>query len=140
MEKSRPLWDNPLQFVFACISYAVGLGNVWRFPYLCQMYGGGKCGLHFLASLKEEWGKLYVQKYVLHALSTQQGPGQRGGLAFCCCAVCFIVALFYVIFSIGLLPDSCPSIVALFPVSAMKQWKGPCFLKILRQSEKIRST
>uniref|UniRef100_A0A8D0EI81 Transporter n=1 Tax=Strix occidentalis caurina TaxID=311401 RepID=A0A8D0EI81_STROC len=48
MEKSRPLWDNPLQFVFACISYAVGLGNVWRFPYLCQMYGGGKCGLCFL--------------------------------------------------------------------------------------------
>uniref|UniRef100_A0A8C9F256 Transporter n=1 Tax=Pavo cristatus TaxID=9049 RepID=A0A8C9F256_PAVCR len=41
MEKARPLWDNPLQFVFACISYAVGLGNVWRFPYLCQMYGGG---------------------------------------------------------------------------------------------------
>uniref|UniRef100_A0A8C3MND5 Uncharacterized protein n=1 Tax=Geospiza parvula TaxID=87175 RepID=A0A8C3MND5_GEOPR len=71
MEKSRPLWDNPLQFVFACISYAVGLGNVWRFPYLCQMYGGGECGLHFLASL-EEWGKLEVQKYVVHvhALST----------------------------------------------------------------------
>lgn len=42
MEKARPLWDNPLQFVFACISYAVGLGNVWRFPYLCQMHGGGK--------------------------------------------------------------------------------------------------
>ncbi|XP_015267770.1 PREDICTED: sodium- and chloride-dependent transporter XTRP3 isoform X1 [Gekko japonicus] len=41
MEKARPLWDNPFQFVFACISYAVGLGNVWRFPYLCQMYGGG---------------------------------------------------------------------------------------------------
>ena len=45
MEKARPLWANPLQFVFACISYAVGLGNVWRFPYLCQMYGGGECGL-----------------------------------------------------------------------------------------------
>ncbi|XP_003409748.1 sodium- and chloride-dependent transporter XTRP3 isoform X1 [Loxodonta africana] len=41
MEKTRPLWANPLQFVFACISYSVGLGNVWRFPYLCQMYGGG---------------------------------------------------------------------------------------------------
>ncbi|XP_049997389.1 sodium- and chloride-dependent transporter XTRP3 isoform X4 [Alexandromys fortis] len=41
MEKARPQWGNPLQFVFACISYAVGLGNVWRFPYLCQMYGGG---------------------------------------------------------------------------------------------------
>lgn len=43
MEKARPQWGNPLQFVFACISYAVGLGNVWRFPYLCQMYGGGEC-------------------------------------------------------------------------------------------------
>lgn len=42
MEKARPLWANPLQFLFACISYAVGLGNVWRFPYLCQMYGGGE--------------------------------------------------------------------------------------------------
>lgn len=43
MEKTRPLWATPLQFVFACISYAVGLGNVWRFPYLCQMHGGGEC-------------------------------------------------------------------------------------------------
>lgn len=42
------------------------------------------------------------------------------------------VALFYVFFSIRFLPDSCPSIVALFPVSAMEQWEGPCFLKILR--------
>ncbi|KAM5292568.1 sodium- and chloride-dependent transporter XTRP3 isoform 4-T4 [Ctenodactylus gundi] len=41
MEKARPQWGSPLQFVLACVSYAVGLGNVWRFPYLCQLYGGG---------------------------------------------------------------------------------------------------
>ncbi|XP_039930265.1 sodium- and chloride-dependent transporter XTRP3 isoform X2 [Hirundo rustica] len=54
MEKSRPLWDNPLQFVFACISYAVGLGNVWRFPYLCQMYGGGGFLIPYLIMLIAE--------------------------------------------------------------------------------------
>ncbi|XP_026501825.1 sodium- and chloride-dependent transporter XTRP3-like isoform X2 [Terrapene carolina triunguis] len=51
MEKPRPLWDNPLQFIFACISYAVGLGNVWRFPYLCQMYGGGGFLIPYLIML-----------------------------------------------------------------------------------------
>ncbi|XP_014417450.1 sodium- and chloride-dependent transporter XTRP3 isoform X4 [Camelus ferus] len=51
MEKARPLWATPLQFVFACISYAVGLGNVWRFPYLCQMYGGGSFLVPYIVML-----------------------------------------------------------------------------------------
>lgn len=37
----RGSWGNKLEFICAAIGFAVGLGNVWRFPYLCQKNGGG---------------------------------------------------------------------------------------------------
>lgn len=41
MEKKRGSFTDKLGFVLAAAGSAVGLGNLWRFPYLAAKYGGG---------------------------------------------------------------------------------------------------
>lgn len=38
----RGKWANKMEFIFSMAGEIIGLGNVWRFPYLCYRNGGGK--------------------------------------------------------------------------------------------------
>lgn len=48
MEQKRSTFSGRLGFVLAAAGSAVGLGNIWRFPYLAARYGGGMFLLVYL--------------------------------------------------------------------------------------------
>ncbi|XP_066159041.1 sodium-dependent nutrient amino acid transporter 1-like isoform X4 [Euwallacea fornicatus] len=37
----RASWDKPIEFLMSCIAMNVGLGNIWRFPFVAYENGGG---------------------------------------------------------------------------------------------------
>ncbi|XP_041810742.1 sodium-dependent neutral amino acid transporter B(0)AT3-like [Chelmon rostratus] len=100
--EERPKWDNKFQYLLTCIGFAVGLGNIWRFPYLCQIYGGGAFLIPYLIALVFEglpllylelaigqrlrMGSIGVWKSISPAL---------GGVGIASIFVSFLVSLFY---------------------------------------------
>uniref|UniRef100_A0A674N2A5 Transporter n=1 Tax=Takifugu rubripes TaxID=31033 RepID=A0A674N2A5_TAKRU len=99
---ARPKWDNRAQYLLSCIGFAVGLGNIWRFPYLCQIYGGGAFLIPYLIALVfEGLPLLYLELAIGQRLRkgsigvwTSISP-LLGGVGMASMIVSFCVSLFY---------------------------------------------
>ncbi|XP_012686876.2 sodium-dependent neutral amino acid transporter B(0)AT3-like [Clupea harengus] len=98
----RPKWDNKAQYLLTCIGFAVGVGNVWRFPYLCQIYGGGAFLIPYLIALVfEGLPLLYLelaigQRLRLGSIGVWNSISPYlGGVGVSSMMVSFLVSVFY---------------------------------------------
>ena len=60
--KERSSFSGRLGFVLAAAGSAVGLGNIWRFPYLAAKYGGGIFLLVYVVLVAVSYTHLDVYK------------------------------------------------------------------------------
>ncbi|XP_064639973.1 sodium-dependent neutral amino acid transporter B(0)AT3-like [Lineus longissimus] len=98
----RAAWDSKVQFLLSVIGYAVGLGNVWRFPYLCQQNGGGAFLIPYVIMLFAEGIPLFYLELAIGQRLRKGSIGvwdeinpYLGGLGYASAMVSFIVSLYY---------------------------------------------
>lgn len=65
MDNKRDTFSGKIGFVFAAAGSAVGLGNLWRFPYLAAKYGGGIFILVLFAALSSSISLLETNVSIL---------------------------------------------------------------------------
>ena len=73
MATSRSSFTGKIGFVLAAAGSAVGLGNIWRFPYLAAKYGGGVFLLTYII-LSLTFGFSLMVAEVALGRKTQQSP------------------------------------------------------------------
>uniref|UniRef100_A0A7M4FG65 Transporter n=1 Tax=Crocodylus porosus TaxID=8502 RepID=A0A7M4FG65_CROPO len=99
---ARPAWSSKAQYILAQVGFSVGLGNVWRFPYLCHQNGGGAFLLLYLLLLFVIGIPLFFLELAAGQSIRQGSIGvwkhispRLAGIGFASCVVCSFVALYY---------------------------------------------
>ena len=65
VENDRGEWGNHYEYFLTSLGMAVGLGNVWRFPYVCYENGGGTFLIPYLLCLLLCGLPLYFMEMIL---------------------------------------------------------------------------
>ncbi|XP_046564505.1 sodium- and chloride-dependent betaine transporter-like [Haliotis rubra] len=102
----KPQWSNKFQGIIAVLGFSVGLGNLWRFPYVCQKNGGGAFLIPYFISTTVLAIPLFILEVALGQFSGK-GPIKvwaicplMKGVGFCIlCISCIIVPYYSMVFA-----------------------------------------
>uniref|UniRef100_A0A8C5GVX1 Transporter n=1 Tax=Gouania willdenowi TaxID=441366 RepID=A0A8C5GVX1_GOUWI len=100
---ARAGWNSKIEYFLAQVGFSVGLGNVWRFPYLCHQNGGGSFLLLYVLLMLVIGIPLFFLELAAGQAIRQGSIGvwrhispRLSGIGYSrCCFVCFFVALYY---------------------------------------------
>ena len=78
---THPQWSTRFAFILAAAGSAVGLGNIWKFPYITGEYGGGAFVLVYLACIALIGVPVMMAEIVLGRKGRQSPINTMRGLA-----------------------------------------------------------
>ncbi|MCF6733959.1 sodium-dependent transporter [Blastococcus sp. KM273129] len=101
-ERRRGAFSSRRVFILAAIGSAVGLGNIWRFPYVAYENGGGAFVVPYLVALLTAGIPFLLLDYAIGHRHRGSAPLsfarlRRGaeGLGWWQVAICFLIAVYY---------------------------------------------
>ncbi|MGY1833678.1 sodium-dependent transporter [Blastococcus sp. SYSU DS0510] len=101
-ESRRGGFSSRRVFILAAIGSAVGLGNIWRFPYVAYENGGGAFVVPYLVALLTAGIPFLLLDYAIGHRHRGSAPLsfarlRRGveGLGWWQVAICFVIAVYY---------------------------------------------
>ncbi|AUI49803.1 sodium-dependent transporter [Arthrobacter crystallopoietes] len=100
----REMWSTRKVFILAAIGSAVGLGNIWRFPYVAYENGGGAFIIPYLVALLTAGIPLLFLDYAVGHRHRGSAPlayrrltPKAEGLGWWQVAICFIISIYYAV-------------------------------------------
>lgn len=81
MNEKRGQWGSRMGFIIAAIGSAIGLGNIWRFPYVAASNGGGAFLIPYLFALLTAGIPILILEFSIAHKIKRSAPGIFGRIS-----------------------------------------------------------